>query len=156
MSVNCECDEEGMYQVSRLLENSHFFPSEIFLTGCISDTDQFPETRDDSKLYDLLLESRTVVQKGLQKARSDNLFYTVLCVVCTVALYGFWCTEMERETSHLVVIGRAVAFVTLTLLVAFFLFYKLIINRIEFKGLTGAEKDISNLCESVRNSIEQN
>ncbi|XP_078324185.1 putative neutral sphingomyelinase isoform X1 [Crassostrea virginica] len=120
------------------------------------DTDQFPETRDDSKLYDLLLESRTVVQKGLQKARSDNLFYTVLCVVCTVALYGFWCTEMERETSHLVVIGRAVAFVTLTLLVAFFLFYKLIINRIEFKGLTGAEKDISNLCESVRNSIKQN
>ncbi|XP_062590000.1 putative neutral sphingomyelinase [Saccostrea cucullata] len=120
------------------------------------DSGQSPDTRDENKLYDLLLESTTIVQNGLKKAKSDNLFYTVLCVVCTIALYGFWCTEMERESSHLVVIARAVTFVTLTLLVAFFLFYKLIINKIEYKGLTGAEKDINNLCSSVKRRIKQN
>lgn len=123
---------------------------------CITDSERTPDSTDENMLYDLLLESKTIVQKGLTKARSDNLFYTILCVVCTIALYGFWCTEMERETSHLVVIGRAVIFVTLTLLVAFFLFYKLIINKIEFKGLTGAEEDISNLCSSVKKRIKHN
>lgn len=123
---------------------------------CIPDSEKSPDSTDENKLYDLLLESKTIVQKGLTKARSDNLFYTILCIVCTIALYGFWCTEMERETSHLVVVGRAVIFVTLTLLVAFFLFYKLIINKIEFKGLTGAEEDISNLCSSVKKRIKHN
>lgn len=120
------------------------------------DLEKSPDSTDENKLYDLLLESKTIVQKGLTKARSDNLFYTILCIVCTIALYGFWCTEMERETSHLVVVGRAVIFVTLTLLVALFLFYKLIINKIEFKGLTGAEEDISNLCSSVKKRIKHN
>lgn len=121
----------------------------------ITDLEQSPEVRDEKKLYDLLLESKSIVQKGLEKARSDNLFYTILCVVSAIGLYGFWCLEMDRESSHLAVIGRAITFVTLTLLVAFFLVYKLIINKIEFKGLTGAQEDISNLCGSVRRQIKQ-
>jgi hypothetical protein len=121
----------------------------------ITDPKQTSEVRDEKKLYDLLLESKSIVQKGLEKARSDNLFYTILCAVSAILLYAFWCLEMEMETSHLAVIARAITFVTLTLLVAFFLIYKLIINRIEFKGLTGALEDIGNLCASVRRQIKQ-
>ncbi|KAK3098953.1 hypothetical protein FSP39_024625, partial [Pinctada imbricata] len=126
----------------------------VAVTFNISNTEKSPSSKSGESPWDMLTlldEAETVIDKGLVKARSDNNFYTVMAVLSMILFYGV--SGLEISFFHIplgYVFLKGLLIVTFTLMTAFFVWYKLIVNRIEVKGLRGTKNDIHNLKMTVK------
>ncbi|KAK2163915.1 hypothetical protein LSH36_72g05013 [Paralvinella palmiformis] len=101
--------------------------------------------RETGEIEKNLTEALPIIDKGLQKIKSNQVFFVVSMFFCLVALV-FTSDIASSWTMWGVIIGIFRTF--LTVAIAFLVWNVLILSKIEWAGLTAAKKDINNLLKS--------
>lgn len=103
------------------------------------------KSRETGEIEKHLMEALPIVEQGLQKIKSNQVFFIASMFLCLVAVV-FTCDIAPSWTVCGIMIGIIRTF--LTVAIAFLLWTVLILSKVERAGLTATKKDINNLLKS--------
>ena len=103
------------------------------------------KVRETGEIEKHLTDALPILDQGLRRIKSSQVFFVVSMFLCLVALV-FTCDIVPSWTLCGFLVGIFRTF--LTIAIAFLLWTVLILSRIERAGLTATKKDINNLLKS--------